>query len=200
VDLSLEQFAVATGSTLENAGLYHPWAVQAFSRFKIVEPVQMAALCASIAVETANLTAMSESLYYRDADRLARVFRRVFDTNKDKVLSADEIENARAYLRQPQRLSLKLYGGYHGRGGLMLTWERNYALHSLKLGTEYLHYPDLLLQPEHAMLSAASFWDEARCNDVAYDMDEVTLRINGPARLHLAERISQRNAAMKAWA
>lgn len=200
MDLSLEQFALATGSTLQNAGLYHQWAVQACERFKILTPVQLAAFCASMSVETRQLNAMQEDLYYRDAERLAKLFRRVFDTNKDGKIDFDEIERARPYCRMPKELSLKLYGGYHGRGGLMLTWERNYALHGLKLSQPYLHQPELVMVPEHAMLTAASFWDENNCNAVAHDMDEVTRRINGPARLHLAERIAQRNAAMEAWA
>lgn len=200
MDLSLEQFALATGATLENAGLYHPWAVQACERFKILAPTQLAAFCASVSVETARLTAMEESLYYRDAERLAKLFRRVFDIDKDGKIEPDEIDAARPYCRMPKELSLKLYGGYHGRGGLMLTWERNYALQTVKLGYPYLREPELVMKPEHAMLTAASFWDDSRCNDVAHDMDEVTLRVNGPARLHLAERISQRNAAMEAWA
>lgn len=200
MDLTLEQFAVATGATLENAGLYYPWAVQACERFKIVTPPQMAAFFASMSVETARLTAMQEGLYYRDAERLAKVFRRIFDHDKDGRISPEEIDRARPYCRMPKELSLKLYGGYHGRGGMMLTWERNYAAQTIKLSYDYLHNPDLVMEPEHAMLTAASYWDDAECNEVAHDMDEVTRRVNGPARLHLAERISQRNIALRAWA
>lgn len=200
MDLTLDQFAVATGATLENAGLYHPWAVQACERFQIVSPVQLAAFCASMAVETTRLTAMQESLYYRDAERLAKIFRRVFDLDHNGAITPDEIDKARLYCRMPKELSLKLYGGYHGRGGMMLTWEKNYIFHGSKLGFPYAREPNMLLQPEHAMLSAASFWDSAACNDVAHDMDEVTRRVNGPARMHLAERIAQRNVAMEVLA
>lgn len=200
MDLTLDQFAVATGATLENAGLYHPWAVQAFERFHIEEPPQLASICAHISIETGRLTAMQESLYYRDAERLAKVFRRIFDIDHNGAITPDEIDAARPYCRMPKELSLKLYGGYHGRGGLMLTWERNYAAQTVKLGHDYLHYPEMVLQPEHAMLTAASFWDDVKGNAVAHDMDESTFRINGPARMHLAERIAQRNAAMEAWA
>lgn len=197
MEFTLDQFAVATGSTEENANLYYPWAVQACERFHIEEPPELAAFFAHMAIETARLTAMQEDLYYRDAERVAKIFRRVFDTNKDKIISHDEIVAARPYCRMPKELSLKLYGGYHGRGGLMLTWERNYAAQTLKLGHDYLHNPALVMAPEHAMLTAASFWDDVRGNDVAHNMDESTLRVNGPARLHLAERIAQRNAGME---
>lgn len=198
MDFSLDQFAVATGSTIENASLYYPWAVQACDRFQIVEAPSLASFFAHMSIETARLTAMQESLYYRDAERVAKIFRRVFDLNKDKVIDHDEIVAARPYCRMPKELSMKLYAGYHGRGGLMLTWQKNYAAQSAKLGHDYLHNPDMVMEPEHAMLTAASFWDDVKGNAVASNMDESTFRVNGPARLHLAERISQRNAAMEA--
>jgi putative chitinase len=201
MDFTLDQFAVATGSTTENASLYYPWVVQACERFRINEtPTQLAAFFASMSVETARLTAMQESLYYRDAERLARVFLRVFDEDHNRVITPEEIDKARPYCRMPKDLSIKLYGGYHGRGGMMLTWEKNYILHGKKLGQPYARDPDMVMQPEHAMLSAASFWDEIDGNSVAHDMDEVTLRVNGKARMHLAERISQRNAALQVLA
>lgn len=201
MDFTLEQFAVATGSTHANASLYYEAAVQACARFKIDEDAErLAAFFGSVAVETECLTAMQESLYYRDAERLARLFLRVFDEDHNRIITSDEIDKARPYCRMPKELSLKLYGGYHGRGGLMLTWEKNYRVHSDKLGTDYLHNPDRVLEPEHTMLSAASFWDETNCNDVAHDMGEVTLRVNGPARLALARRIAQRNEAFKVLA
>lgn len=198
MDFTLDQFAIATGATTENASLYYPWVVQACERFRISEtPVQLAAFFAHMSIETRRLEAMQEDLYYRDAERLAKLFRRVFDLDKDGVIEHDEIVAARPFCRMPKELSLKLYGGYHGRGGMMLTWERNYAAQTVKLGHDYLHNPELVMDPEHAMLTAASFWDDIDGNSIAHNMDESTLRINGKARLHLAERIAQRNDAMR---
>jgi putative chitinase len=200
MDFTLDQFAVACGATEQNAALYYEAAREACDRFKIDDATKLAAFFGHMAIETRYLNAMQEDLYYRDAERLAGLFRRVFDLDKDGKIEPEEIDAARPYCRMPKELSLKLYGGYHGRGGMMLTWERNYAAQTLKLGFDYLHEPDLLLKPKHAMLTAASYWDDAKCNDVAHDMGESTRRINGPKRLHLAERISQRNKALEVLA
>lgn len=198
--LTLEQFQVATGSTLANASVYYTHACAAMERFDIATSDQVAAFCATIGVETQRLTKMQEDLYYTHPERLVMVFRRVFDLNKDGRAEPEEIEACTPYCRNPRALSQKLYGGFHGRGGTMLTWERNYALHGLKLGFDYVNNPDLLLTPQHAMLSAGSFWDEGRINAVAHNMDEVTLRVNGPARLALAERIALRDEGLKVLA
>jgi putative chitinase len=130
---------------------------------------------------------MEEGLYYRDAERLRKIFPSKFPT----------IESARPYCRMPKELSMKLYNGFHGRGGIQLTWEENYRTHGKKLGYDYVGSPNMLLLPKHAMLVSGSYWDSRDCNDVADDMDEVTLRVNGKARMHLAERIAYRNKALE---
>lgn len=197
---TLEQFQAATGSTAENAQIYYEPALETFERFSIVEPTQIAAFCATVGVETQRLTKMEENLYYTTPDRLAKIFRRVFDEDHDGVIEPWEIERCKPYCRNPRALSIKLYGGFHGRGGMHLTWERNYKVHSKRLGFDYLSDPNLLLEPQHAMLSAGSFWDLNQINDVADRMDEVTFRVNGPARLGLAERIALCNEGLEALA
>ncbi len=186
MSISLEQWAEATGSNADNALRYYDAAVAAMERYEIVTAEQIAAFCATISIESARLTTMEESLYYKHPERLLRIFPRAFSS----------IEEAQPFCRNPAALSQKLYNGYHGRGAIQLTWERNYLIHSRRTGNDYLRYPEKLLEPEHALLSAASFWDLNLINDVAYDMGEVTLRVNGPARLHLAERIAQYDTAL----
>lgn len=196
--LTLEQFAKATGSQEAVAALYHDHALTAMERFSIDNPTRIAAFLGTVAVETLYLTKMEEDLYYRDAKRLAGLFQRVFDLDHDREISEEEVKQAIPYTRNPKGLSMRLYDGYHGRGGGQLTWERNYRLHGDKLGYDYKGQPGMLTEPFHAMLSAASFWDEIKANEVAHDMDEITLRWNGPRRLALAERIAQRNTALQA--
>lgn len=196
MELTLDQFADATGATHANASVYLDSALAAMARFHIEEDEQVASFLASVSVETQRLTAMEEGLYYKDPARLADLFRRVFDEDHDNKISPEEVTRALPYVRNPKGLSMRLYGGFHGRGGAQLTWERNYRLHGDKLGVNYVANPGLLLEPEHAMLSAASFYDEIKGNDCAHDMGELTRRWNGPRRLALAERIAQKNAAM----
>jgi putative chitinase len=94
------------------------------------------------------------------------------------------------YAKNPDALSQLLYGGYHGRGILQLTWEKNYKAASDALAFDYVDNPDLLLEPEHATLTAAWFWKTNGCNEAADrgDMKAVTRIVNGPALMHLAER------------
>lgn len=197
MELTHEQFAQATGAEQEVADRYRDHALAAMERFSIDNPTRASAFLGTISVETMHLTKMEEDLYYRDAKRLAGLFLRVFDENSDHVVSDEEITKAIPYTRNPKGLSMRLYGGFHGRGGAQLTWERNYRLHGDKLGYDYVGSPNLLIDPFHAMLSAASFWDEIKGNEVAHDMDEVTRRWNGPRRLQLAERIARRDAALQ---
>lgn len=200
MDFTVEQLAVACDATLDNARRHQPWAQAACDKFEIATSTQLSAFLGTCSIESARLTKFEEDLYYRDAERLAGLFRRVFDLDHNGAISYDEIEKARPYCRMPKELSLKLYGGYHGRGAIQLTWEKNYKLHGDRLGYDYVRNPEWVAQPEHAWLTAASFWDLNGCNAVAHDMDEVTRRVNGPRRLHLAERIAQRNRAMEALA
>lgn len=198
MELTLEQFAAAAGASSANAAQYFDAATAAMERFGITEPACIAAFCAHVSVETARLTKMEEDLYYKDAKRLAGLFLRVFDEDHNRVITDDEVVKAMPYIKNPKGLSMRLYGGFHGRGGAQLTWERNYRAHGDKLGVNYVSNPGLLLTPEHAMLSAASFYDSINGNDVAHDMGEMTARWNGPKRMHLAERIAQYNTALSA--
>lgn len=201
MDLTIDQFAKACGAEVGVAADYFDHAVAAMARFRISEtPVQVAAFLATVSVESRRLTAMEEDLYYKDARRVAELFKRVFDANHDRVITDDEVKIAMGYVRNPKGLSMRLYNGYHGRGPIQLTWERNYKLHGDKLGFNYVADPNLVKTPEHGFLVAASFWDEIDGNAISHDMGEVTLRVNGPKRLALGERIAQFQVAQSVLA
>lgn len=200
MELTLEQFQAATGSDETHAERYYESIQLVFDRFEIDEPQQAAAFCATISIESARLTHVEEDLYYRDAERLAKLFKRAFDTDHNGVVTQDEIEAARAYCRMPKELSQKLYNGCHGRGLIQLTWEENYRACGDALGYNYVENPSMLCEPLHAALSAGWYWASRKCNEVADNMDEVTRRVNGPKRLALAERIAQRNIAWAVFA
>lgn len=195
---TLEQFATATGADLAHATVYFDQAVAAMDRFQITDPEAVAAFCATIGVETQYLTAMEESLYYKDPARIADLYKRVFDKDHNGQISAAEIEAAKPYARNSNAVSKLLYNGFHGRGGAMLTWQGNYKKHGDLLGFDYVSNPALVKEPMHAMLTAGSFWDVAKCNECASDMGEVTLRWNGPRRLALDRRIALRDIGLAA--
>lgn len=200
MEMSLEQFQTATGSDDHHAGLYYEPVLATIEEFGIDDTTKLAAFLATISVESARLTHVEEDLYYRDPERVANIFKRVFDLNHDGVISQDEIDAARPYCRMPKELSVKLYNGFHGRGLIQLTWEKNYLLCMKALGIDLMTSPELLCEPEYAARSAGWFWNENHINDVADNMDTVTLRVNGPRRLALAERIAQRDIALEALA
>ena len=189
---TVEQLAAATSAPYGNAQTYHQPLLDAMGRFDICSLQRQAAFLATVSVESARLSSPEESLYYKDPDRLARIYPRAF---KNAAAAAP-------YARNPQGLSELLYKNYHGRGLLGLTWRRNYERASEALGFDYVGNPTLVATPKHAALTAAWYWHDAKCNEPADkgDMTEVTRRVNGPALMHLAERKAQYETALKALA
>lgn len=70
---------------------------------------------------------------------------------------------------------------YRGRGLIQCTGRDNYTKMGERLGLDLLGSPELLEQPRWAALSAATWWDNHGCNQLADNGDFVALtkRING---------------------
>lgn len=181
--MDAQTLARCTSSTLENAWVYAQPLTAAMERFRIDTARRQAAFLATVAIESLNLSKVEEGLYYKDAARLAKIYPRAFKSAAD----------AEHFARNPQALGKLLYQGYWGRGLIQLTWLDNYKKASDVLGFDYVNQPGLLLEPMHAALTAGWFWDQANCNGPADagDMRGVTLRVNGKALMHLAERTEQ---------
>jgi len=177
-----EDLQKATGSSLADAIKYCEPLDAAMDRYGIVSQRQRAAFIGgTVAIESQHLAKVEESLYYKDAQRTANMYKRVFKGNPAL---------AEPYLRNSAKLGQLLYQGYWGRGLIQLTWEENYKKFFAATGIDVVSKPELLLVPENAALSAAWFWMDKDCNEPADDgdMDEVVLRVNGKAKMHLAER------------
>lgn len=185
--LTVGLFQEAAKCNAANAALYFPQLMRAMDRFSITGLEPVSALIANIVVETAHLTQMEESLYYKDAERIVKLYLRKFDEDKDRVADPEEIEKAKPYVRNHAGMSKMLYNGYHGRGGLQLTWLENYAAATLALDRDYITKPDDVKKPEDAMLTAAWFFSSKGCVPVSGSIDRVVKLIN-PAMMHLAER------------
>lgn len=182
--MNSEQLQLATGSTIQNAEKYLDALVFAMNKFEINTLKRKAAFLATVSVESAKLRAVEEGLYYSDPARLALIFKTAF---------GGSTEAARPFSKNPKALSLKLYQGFHGRGLIQLTWERNYKACGEGLGMDFVASPDLLMTPKYAALSAGWYWETNGCNDAADegDMTAVTRSVNGPALMHLKERVEQ---------
>lgn len=181
MQLTVEQLARGTKGTIANAFKYHQHLNDGMRRFGISTPRQVAAFLATLGIESAHLTTTEESLFYRDPARLAKIYKRAFGGDPAKALP---------YIKNSRKLSELLYQGYHGRGLIQLTWLKNYEAASAALGYDYVRTPEIVCQPLHAALTACWFWHKTGCNEAAEadDMEEVTRLVNGPAKMHLAER------------
>jgi putative chitinase len=131
-----------------------------FTRFGM-EPRQQAALLAQIAVESGEMNRLEENLRYTAA-RLQQVWPSRFRDAKDAQLCA----------YNPQRLANRVYCNrmgngsetsddgynYRGRGLLQITGKANYAAIGAEIGVNLIQFPDALMEPKYAALSAGAFW------------------------------------------
>jgi putative chitinase len=141
----------------------------AADRFGITTRDQVCGFLGQCAHESRLFTAFKEDLFYRDAQRIATIFRGAFDG--DAVV-------AQPYVGKPEKLANRVYAGrfgngneasgdgwrYRGRGAIHLTFRGTYQAAGAACERPYAEQPDLLLQPDDACLSAAWFWASNGCN------------------------------------
>lgn len=145
----------------------------AMERYGIDTPARMASFLAQTGHESAQFSRLAENLRYRSAKRLMQVWPKRFPSEAA----------AAPYVDHPDRLANFVYGKrlgngdassgdgyrYRGRGILQITGRSNYAAVGQALGLDLIGNPDLLLQAEHAAMSAAWFWDSRGLNALADD-------------------------------
>jgi putative chitinase len=168
-------------------------------------PRRLCHFMAQVYVETAGLTAMEENLRYRDPARLDAVFSAV------KGLQ----DAARLIAQGPQAIACRVYAGrlgngpeasgdgwrYRGSGYKQLTGRSNYREIGRATGIDLEGHPELAREPANAARVAFAFWDACGCSPLADsgDVEGITAKINGPAKLGLAERRAAVMRAMKIW-
>lgn len=130
-----------------------------------------------------NLKPISENLNY-SSKRLREVFPKYFST----------IALANEYANNPQKIANRIYANrmgngneasgdgykYRGRGFIQLTGKNNYLLLSKHTRTDYVKYPDLLLNEADALISAIWYWNSNNLNKYADqdDLDAISDIIN----------------------
>ncbi|WP_238582660.1 glycoside hydrolase family 19 protein [Trabulsiella odontotermitis] len=153
--LSLSQFQQAAGISFTLAQRWYEPVSAAAAEFQIQTPLRLAAFIAQTGHESTGFSRLSESLYYTDAERVARIFRSGFDNNKNGVIDPAEIAFARAYTRNPEKLANRAYAGrggngdeksgdgwrYRGRGLIQVTFHDNYLLCGQALGIDLISDP-----------------------------------------------------------
>lgn len=166
-------------------------------RFSLTTPTRQSAFLAQAAHESAGFTRLTENLNY-SATGLAATW-------PGRFRGADGQPNAlaRALNRRPEAIANVVYANrmgngpeasgdgwrYRGRGLLQITGRAQYERCGAALGLPLVEQPDLLAQPEPAVLSAAWFWQVNGLNELADagDFEAITRRINGGLN-GLAER------------
>jgi putative chitinase len=177
------------------AGIFVPALNRAMARYDISIPARQAAFLAQVGHESGQLRSLSESLYYKDATRVAQLFKYGFDLNHNGRVDSAEVRDAEAYLRNSEKLANRVYGGrygngpeasgdgfkYRARGLIGVTFRDNYRLAGKAIGLPLLDQPELLEQPEYAALSAAWFWWDRGLNELADAglFDSITRKVNG---------------------
>ena len=206
----LEDFRKAANLSPALAQRWFAHVAATMVEFGITTPRRQAAFIAQIGHESAGFTQLSENLYYNDPARVAALFKTGFDLNKNGLVDAAEIEFAKAYTRNPEKLANRAYAGrmgngsessgdgwkYRGRGLKQVTGKNNYLACGVALELDLLAQPDLLLDDRQAARSAGWFWQSNNLNAYADIRDFVgmTRRING-STTGLAERTSRLKVA-----
>ena len=205
MDITVAQL-IQAGIGPTQAKLLQEFLPPALARFQIDTPPRVAAFLAQCHVESAGFTRLEENLMYTTPGRLVAVWPSRFP----------DVNAAAAFVRNPEALANKVYAGkigngneasgdgwrYRGRGLKQLTGRANYTAAAKGLGAPYVDNPGLVSSPEHAVLSAAWFWDDKRLNPLADagDIDGITLKVNGTAMLEAAQRRRRTGEALRALA
>ncbi len=170
-------------------------------------PRRLCAFLGQIFVETAGLAVMEENLNYRNPDRLDALFSKVRGIEDAKALIA----------KGPQAIANRVYGGradlgngdeasgdgwkYRGSGYKQLTGRFNYRAMGQLIGLDLENNPDWVRVNPTAAKVAFAFWDAKKCSPLADvgDVEAITERVNGPAKLALAERRAATARALDIW-
>ena len=174
-----------TSEQLTSLGIDPKWteALQAvFDKYDLSNSLRQASFIGQCQHESNNFKSLEENLHYSAAGLMR--------TWPSRFPSADV---AQQYANNPEKIANKVYAGrmgnteegdgwkYHGRGVIQLTGRENYERCGTAISADLINQPQLLVEPDYAVLSAGWFWNRAGLNALAdsKDYDTMTKRING---------------------
>ena len=198
---TLRRFA----SRITNADMHAAALESARNASSVVTPRRLCHFLGQVFVETAGFTVLEENLNYRDPVRLDMVFSAVRGTDDARALIA----------KGPQAIANRVYANrlgngdeasgdgwrYRGSGYKQLTGRANFRAIGTIVNIDLEGGPDIAREPMAAAKVAFAFWDACKCSPLADagDIETITEKVNGPARLGLAERREATLRAMDIW-
>ena len=211
--MTAKQLQAMTGCSTDRAVLFLPFLQGAMKAYDITTPRRIAGFLSQIAHESGRLETLEESLNY-SVDALLTLFGRHRISESDARRFGRSLEHK----ADQQGIANALYGGewgrknlgntvhgdgwrFRGRGLKQLTGRANYEKCGAAIGEDLLNYPDRLLLPVNAALSAGWFWKSHGLNEIADrgDVRQMTKVINGGA-IGLPERTALYGKALEAMA
>ena len=171
-----ETLSAAAQIPLERAQIWAEHLTLAMDVYGINKLKHQAAFIAETGYETMWFQRWDENLNYSTPERIRAVWPYRFKS----------VSDARAYIRQPQKLANYVYSNrngngdehsgdgwrYRGRGLIQITGKDNYRQAQIGMELPLLATPDLLKQHEYAAASAAWWWNDRNLNAYA-DVDDI---------------------------
>lgn len=192
--ITIEQFQKITSiKDVNKLSTIYSGLTATFTKYDINTPQRQAHFLAQVMVESEDFCATVENLNY-SASALLRTWPSHFTPAE-----------AQAYARQPEKIGNRAYANrmgngseasgdgfrYRGAGYIQVTGKINYKDMTNGLGVDFINHPELLQEPQYAILSAGRFWSERNLNEVADksgdDVTKITKIING-GKSNLNER------------
>ena len=190
---------------IKNADVHAAALEEARKDSSVNTPHRLCAFMGQVFVETAGFTVLEENLNYRNPERLDRIFSAVKGTADAKALIA----------KGPQAIANRVYAKrigngdeasgdgwrYRGSGYKQLTGRSNFRAIGAIVKRDLEGKPELAREPAAAAMVAFAFWDACKCSPLADagDLEAITEKVNGPAKLGLAERRQATLHAMDVW-
>jgi len=170
---------------------YYSYIEQYCEKYKINTVERISHFLAQVNYESNYMKSIEENLNY-SAERLLKVFpkyfKNIYEAN-EFAYNREKIAN-RVYANRMGNGDEQSGDGYRyrGRGLIQLTGKNNYLKFSKWYNDSkiFVDSPDLLLQPQFAVLSAFFYWDKNKLNDYiiietgSYNIcKKLTKKING---------------------